>query len=104
MFLYVPVKWKTSCTDIIFTELNRNIHNHTCIIHTQENTGQTRGPSGLDLNVEPAWMQGITGEGVIVGIVDDGMLHCCSVHVNYDPTIYVCKCSIIFSCVTLYID
>jgi furin len=38
-----------------------------------ENTGQTRGPSGLDLNVEPAWMQGITGEGVIVGIVDDGM-------------------------------
>lgn len=41
----------------------------------QKNTGQTRGPSGLDLNVEPAWMQGITGEGVIVGIVDDGTLY-----------------------------
>ena len=46
------------------------------IYHFQENTGQTRGPSGLDLNVEPAWMQGITGEGVIVGIVDDGQLDC----------------------------
>ena len=40
--------------------------------YIQENTGQTFGPSGLDLNVEPVWMQGITGDGVIVGIVDDG--------------------------------
>ena len=38
----------------------------------QENTGQTRGPSGLDLNVEPVWMQGITGRGVVVAFVDDG--------------------------------
>ena len=43
-------------------------------------------------------MQGITGEGVIVGIVDDGQLDCCSVYDNYDSTNYVCKCSI---CVTL---
>ena len=28
----------------------------------------------LDLNVEPVWMQGITGDGVVVGIVDDGQL------------------------------
>ena len=37
----------------------------------QRNTGQN-GPPGLDLNVEPAWMQGVTGDGVIVGLVDDG--------------------------------
>lgn len=34
--------------------------------------GQTEGLSGLDLNVEPVWMQGITGSGVVVGVVDDG--------------------------------
>ena len=39
----------------------------------QKNTGQY-GPSGLDLNIEPAWMQGITGDGVIVGLVDNGQL------------------------------
>ena len=47
-------------------------------MHFQENTGQN-GPSGLDLNVEPAWMQGITGQGVVVGLVDDGerlLLYC----------------------------
>ena len=30
-------------------------------------------PSGEDVNVEPAWDQGITGEGVNVVVVDDGM-------------------------------
>ena len=44
----------------------------TCI-SLQRNTGQTNGPSGLDLNVEPVWMQGVTGSGVVVGFVDDGM-------------------------------
>ena len=39
--------------------------------HTQENSGQY-GQSGLDLNVEPAWMQGATGHGVVVAVVDDG--------------------------------
>ena len=39
----------------------------------QKNTGQTYGPSGLDLNVEPVWQDGITGQGVVVGVVDDGM-------------------------------
>ena len=32
------------------------------------------GRSGKDLNVEPAWMQGITGKGVVVSVFDDGML------------------------------
>ena len=38
----------------------------------QDNTGQTNGPSRLDLNVQPVWMQGIDGSGVVVAIVDDG--------------------------------
>ena len=38
----------------------------------QLNTGQTNGPAGFDLNVEPAWMQGVTGRGVVVSFVDDG--------------------------------
>ena len=38
----------------------------------QLNTGQTSGPAGRDLNVIPAWMQGITGKGVVVSVVDDG--------------------------------
>ena len=42
------------------------------ILHMQRNVGQTSGPAGLDLNVEPVWMQGITGRGVVVTVVDDG--------------------------------
>ena len=40
----------------------------------QLNTGQTGGPAGRDINVVPAWMQGFTGKGVVVGVVDDGRL------------------------------
>ena len=29
-------------------------------------------PRQLDLNVEPVWVQGINGSGVVVGVVDDG--------------------------------
>lgn len=38
----------------------------------QLNTGQVGGLPGHDLNVEPAWIQGITGRGVVVAVVDDG--------------------------------
>ena len=30
-------------------------------------------PEGVDINVEAAWAQGVTGEGVNVAVVDDGM-------------------------------
>jgi subtilisin family serine protease len=33
---------------------------------------QNRG-QGLDMNVQPAWMEGITGLGVVVTILDDGL-------------------------------
>lgn len=29
--------------------------------------------AGLDINVSPAWQKGITGKGVVIGIVDDGV-------------------------------
>ena len=39
----------------------------------QNNTGQTGYTTLLlDINVEPAWIQGYTGNGIIVGVVDDG--------------------------------
>ena len=41
----------------------------------QLNTGTVAGISGKDLNVEPAWMQGITGKGVVVTVFDDGMIN-----------------------------
>ena len=44
----------------------------------QYNTGQTSGHTGLDLNVVPAWIQGYTGKGVVVSIVDDGRPSSCA--------------------------
>ncbi|HEX7447075.1 MAG TPA: S8 family peptidase, partial [Pirellulales bacterium] len=40
-----------------------------------QNTGQTGGTKGADINVVPAWQQGYTGKGVVVGIVDSGVYH-----------------------------
>uniref|UniRef100_A0A1X7UTS1 Peptidase S8/S53 domain-containing protein n=1 Tax=Amphimedon queenslandica TaxID=400682 RepID=A0A1X7UTS1_AMPQE len=43
---------------------------------TVNNTGQTSEPNlYLDLNAEPAWIQGYTGNGILVGVVDDGVQH-----------------------------
>lgn len=36
------------------------------------NTGQFGATPGNDINVLPAWAQGYTGTGVVIGIVDDG--------------------------------
>ncbi len=42
-------------------------------MHYQLNTGQTGASNvGNDLNVEPAWLQGITGCNSVVAIVDNG--------------------------------
>lgn len=48
------------------------------------NTGQA-GSSGNDVNVLPAW-QSATGEGVVIGIVDDGLQYTHpDLHPNYRP-------------------
>lgn len=36
------------------------------------NVGQ-RGTAGVDLNVLPNWNEGVTGEGVVIAVVDDGV-------------------------------
>lgn len=36
------------------------------------NTGQNGGKARLDLNVQDAWAQGITGRNVTTAIMDDG--------------------------------
>lgn len=38
------------------------------------NTGQNGGKVRLDLNVQAAWDQGITGKNVTTAIMDDGTL------------------------------
>ena len=37
------------------------------------NTGQSEGTPGIDVNVAQAWDQGITGKGILISIVDDGL-------------------------------
>ena len=37
------------------------------------NEGQTGGKVGYDVNVFPVWQKGITGKGVVVSILDDGI-------------------------------
>lgn len=41
----------------------------------QLNQGQSTGPAGVDVDVMPVWRQGITGKGVVVSILDDGVDH-----------------------------
>lgn len=44
-------------------------------LELQINRGQTGGISGYDVNVLPVWKKGITGKGVVVTILDDGIDH-----------------------------
>ena len=39
------------------------------------NVGQTTGPSNYDSNIEPVWKMNITGKGVVLSVLDDGMDH-----------------------------
>lgn len=43
-----------------------------------KNTGQNGGKVRLDLNVQAAWAQGITGKNVTTAIMDDGRCNQCS--------------------------
>jgi len=42
------------------------------VYYLQKNTGQNGGKPKLDLNVEAAWAQGVTGKNVTTAIMDDG--------------------------------
>lgn len=41
-------------------------------VQVNGNSFQNRG-NGLDMNVQEAWAEGITGNGVVVTILDDGL-------------------------------
>ena len=48
--------------------------------------GQTVGPRGFDINVGPVWRKNITGRGVVVTILDDGIEYTHpDLKTNYEP-------------------
>ncbi len=50
-----------------------SIHSHSYLFDVQRNIWQTTAHlQSNDLRVEPAWIQGYTGCGSVVGVVDDG--------------------------------
>lgn len=51
-----------------------------------KNDGQTAGPKGFDSGIVPVWKRGITGKGVVLSVLDDGMDHTHpELKDNYDP-------------------
>nr|P29145.1 RecName: Full=PC3-like endoprotease variant B; AltName: Full=SPC3; Flags: Precursor [Hydra vulgaris]AAA29215.1 Kex2-like endoprotease [Hydra vulgaris] len=51
------------------------------------NTGQASGPAGVDMNVVPVWKKNITGRGIVISVLDDGLdwTHP-DLEANYDQT------------------
>ncbi|CAH3133839.1 unnamed protein product [Porites lobata] len=50
------------------------------------NSGQTVGPRGFDINVTPVWRKNITGRGIVVTILDDGIEYTHpDLRQNYEP-------------------
>ena len=48
--------------------------------------GQTVGPKGFDINVAPVWRKNITGRGIVVTILDDGIEYTHpDLRQNYEP-------------------
>jgi len=57
------------------------------------NTGQHGGTPGADVHILPPWDDGINGNGIVIGIVDDGVQH---VHPDLSPN-YVSEWSYDFN-------
>ena len=57
---------------LLFTYLSLIKYRGFCAIF-QNNIGQSSGPPNLDINILPVWSKGISGKGVVVAILDDGM-------------------------------
>jgi subtilisin-like proprotein convertase family protein len=50
------------------------------------NTGQSTGTAGEDVDIVAAWQAGVTGSGVVIGVVDDGVQYGHPDFGNYDAT------------------
>lgn len=55
-----------------FCKINGNLY-LLFLIFLQNNVGQANGKPRLDLNVEKAWVLGITGKNITTAIMDDGV-------------------------------
>lgn len=50
------------------------------------NTGQSGGTAGEDVDIVDAWQGGVTGNGVVIGVVDDGVQYSHPDFGNYDAS------------------
>ena len=66
----VPLPYAGECTVVIIDILKA-----ACLFTLQKNHGQSGGERYLDMNVQVAWANGFTGEGVVVCTLDDGVDH-----------------------------
>ena len=64
----VPLPYAGDCIVVIILKA-------ACLLTVQKNHGQSGGERYLDMNVQVAWANGFTGEGVVVCTLDDGVDH-----------------------------
>ena len=81
----VPLPYAGDCIVVIILKA-------ACLLTVQKNHGQSGGERYLDMNVQVAWANGFTGEGVVVCTLDDGVDHTHpDLAVNYVSTA-LCVC------------
>lgn len=66
--MYVRVPDLQSMFILIETVISTKLLNYEKLVIFLQNRG-----GGLDMNVIPAWREGVTGRGVVVTILDDGL-------------------------------
>lgn len=69
---YKPLKVENLVPDIVTKESKDPTDPYFPYQWYLKNTGQNGGKAKLDLNVEAAWAQGVTGRNVTTAIMDDG--------------------------------
>lgn len=80
----MPFQRDTYCHSYNLSSLSSVSHVSGWLLTLQLNSAQTApANAGKDLNLEPAWIQGCTGKGSIVAVVDDGM-HCIIYHHGHE--------------------
>ncbi|XP_017300410.1 neuroendocrine convertase 2 [Diaphorina citri] len=70
---YKPLKVENLVPDIVMKESQDPSDPYFPFQWYLKNTGQNGGKAKLDLNVEAAWAQGVTGRNITTAIMDDGV-------------------------------